>query len=257
MSDTMPINSKFGNRSENRDHNIFLEEYYGGADCYIYIDNKLYENISAIQFTLREQKKPLYGYSSLTFDKVVDGSRIVQGIIKVPVKNTKVSEVKDSFPLIEYKHDKASSRSVAPEWLYNYRAKKETDIVKYEIQKKYNKIVTEVQQSLKRLGYDIEVTGLTDIKTKLAVMNYKSENNLPINSKIDLELENRLDIHKEENVKNTLRKTGLRFYPSEDSYYYRELNPGATIVIQGEHNDWYLVQEKNGSKGYIKKEDVL
>ena len=84
---TEPKDIAFNNASKNRDHNIFTEEYYGGADTFIYIDNERYENISALSFEVRETVKPIYSYASRIFDDLAVGTRIVQGVIKIPVKN--------------------------------------------------------------------------------------------------------------------------------------------------------------------------
>ena len=111
----IPMTIKYDNKSKNRDFNLFVEEYFGGSDVFIYIDGRREHNISHIQFAIQERHKPIYGYGSRTFDDVAIGDRIVVGAMKVPIKNT-------NEQLLE-KHDYAP-RSIqqyeyVPDWVYN------------------------------------------------------------------------------------------------------------------------------------------
>lgn len=85
---------RFNNYSNNREHNIFTPEYYGGADIRVLIDDKPYDNITSIAYSVREQKKPIYSYASRIYDDIANGSRIVQGTITVPVKNETAAQKK-------------------------------------------------------------------------------------------------------------------------------------------------------------------
>lgn len=103
----------FDNRSRNREHNVFTPEYYGGADTNIYIDDKLCDSISSISFAIREQKKPIYSYASRIYDDIAHGSRIVQGVITVPIEN------KASFNRFLSKTSNNTNEIMIPKWLTN------------------------------------------------------------------------------------------------------------------------------------------
>lgn len=84
-----------------RENNLFVEEYYSSTDVKIFIEDEEQTEVSYITYTLQEQLKPLYGYSSRTFDDVAIGNRIVTGILKIPIKNPdKQSSIEDIY---EYK----------------------------------------------------------------------------------------------------------------------------------------------------------
>jgi hypothetical protein len=78
---------KYIPRIEQTEENLFMEEYYSSTDTKIYMDDVEQSEIAYISYSLREQLKPLYGYSSRTFDDVAVGNRIVTGMFKVPIKN--------------------------------------------------------------------------------------------------------------------------------------------------------------------------
>jgi hypothetical protein len=78
---------KYINRIPEREHNLFLEEYYSGTDTKVYIDNNPQTEIAYISYSVNEQLKPLYGYASRTWDDVAIGNRIVTGVLKISVKN--------------------------------------------------------------------------------------------------------------------------------------------------------------------------
>lgn len=78
---------KYIPRIEQREENLFMEEYYSSTDTKIYMDDIEQTEIGYINYSLQEQLKPLYGYASRTFDDVSVGNRIVTGMFKVPVKN--------------------------------------------------------------------------------------------------------------------------------------------------------------------------
>ena len=91
------LTHKYIPRVEQREPNLFIEEYYSSTDVTIYIDDIEQTEISYINYMLQEQLKPLYGYASRTFDDVAVGNRIVTGTLKVPIKNpdvqTKLHEI--------------------------------------------------------------------------------------------------------------------------------------------------------------------
>ena len=108
----------FNNASNNREYNIFTPEYYGGADVRIYINKRLYPNISSIQVSVREQQKPIYGYSSRVYDDIAHGTRIVQGAIRVPVKNAGPSDKVKAAARTVIQNNNSINVDV-PAWVYD------------------------------------------------------------------------------------------------------------------------------------------
>lgn len=256
MPDTSPKTIAFNNASNDRDHNIYTEEFFGGADVFIYIDDDLYEDISAVQFSVSESVKPIYGYSSRRYDDLAIGTRIVQGVIKVPVRNTNA----DKYITNDYK-DTRNNQLVntgsanVPNWVYKYTTDKNT-LGTSEVVPQYNDVksstIAEVQH---RLG--VEVTGTNDLETQNAVAEYKKANDLEVNSNIDIVLLNRMSLSGD-NVKNTTGNTELRYKPEETSPYFFTVPPKNRVVILEDVDDeWYYVQIDEGTTGYIKKSEVI
>lgn len=88
---------KYIPRLEQREPNLFIEEYYSSTDTKIFIDDMEQTEISYISYSLQEQLKPIYGYASNTFDDVAIGNRIVIGTIKVPIKNPEAQSSKEDI----------------------------------------------------------------------------------------------------------------------------------------------------------------
>lgn len=79
-------NNRYVDRTTVRNYNPFAEEYYCGTDINVDVNGKKYP-IMAIEYTLQEQLKPIYGYASRLYDDIAIGSRIVVGTMVVPIKN--------------------------------------------------------------------------------------------------------------------------------------------------------------------------
>ena len=86
MADT-PFTHKYIPRIEQRENNLFVEEYYSSTDVKIVLGDVEQTEIGYISYAVQEQLKPLYGYNSRTYDEVAIGNRIVTGVFKVPIKN--------------------------------------------------------------------------------------------------------------------------------------------------------------------------
>ncbi len=256
MSDTSPKTIVFNNASNDRDHNIYTEEFFGGADVFIYIDDELYEDISAVQFSVSENIKPIYGYSSRRYDDLAIGTRIVQGVIKVPVRNTNTNKyiTNDYNDARNNKLVNTGSTNV-PNWVYKYTTDKNTLGTSLAVPQ-YNDVksstIAEVQHKLK-----VEVTGTNGLETQKAVVEYKKANDLEVNSDIDIVLLNRLSLSGD-NVRTTTGSTKLRYKPTDESPYYFMVPVKNRVVILADVNDeWYYVQIDEGTTGYIKKSEVI
>ena len=143
--DTSPKYIAFQNGGQDREHNIYTEEFFGGADTYIYINDKLYKDISAIQYSIREQKKPIYGYASRLYDDVANGVRIVQGLIKVPVRNTSLMESLTFSPTV--RSNDVENINV-PSWVYKYEGSSQNT----NNEENASSHVYEIQNKLKEKG---------------------------------------------------------------------------------------------------------
>lgn len=58
-------------------------QYYSGADCKIYFDNILVDQIDSIGFQQSQNIRPIYGYQSHVYDALQFGTKLVQGYFQV------------------------------------------------------------------------------------------------------------------------------------------------------------------------------
>ena len=79
--------NKYVSQKEQYENNLFVEEYYSSTDTKITINDKDQTEISAINYTVQEQLKPIYGYNSRTWDEMSVGNRIVTGTFSMVIKN--------------------------------------------------------------------------------------------------------------------------------------------------------------------------
>ncbi|MCC0781732.1 hypothetical protein IR152_01005 [Clostridioides sp. ES-S-0108-01] len=117
------FNSANKKETKKRDYSTYKEEFYGSSDVLIYINGKHNKQIAAIKFYVKEQSKPIYGYTSNTFDDIAVGNRIVSGYIKVPVSNALKNisncleqDINTCDKSILNKEEKIS----IPDWIYGY-----------------------------------------------------------------------------------------------------------------------------------------
>lgn len=65
------------------DYSVFPRDYYSGSNAYIFFNNKMIDQLVALQFGLTENVVPIFGYASYTFDALARGSRIVTGSFRI------------------------------------------------------------------------------------------------------------------------------------------------------------------------------
>lgn len=218
-----PKNIAYNNKGQDRDHNIYTEEFLGGADTFIYINGERYNDISAIQYSVREQLKPVYGYSSRTYDDIISGVRIVQGVIKVPVRNTLYNEYLTFVPESESKQK--VSTAITPDWVYNYSPQISSD-----------------NNSTSK--------NIVSSKERINIINSNKENGMEINS--------RSSFSAAINQNVILEKTSLKYEPNKDSVYViSQLEEGTLIKIIDTVETYYLVEDLDTGKiGYVEKSKV-
>ena len=78
------IDLKWAGRSrEDNNFNTYYDYYFSGEDVKIYIDGLFSPTdeleISSFNFTVKQEKQPLYGFWSYNYDAVMYGSRIIAG----------------------------------------------------------------------------------------------------------------------------------------------------------------------------------
>lgn len=81
----MPVEERFNGRNVNYER--FPPQYFSGSNVYIYFEDIFIDEIETIQFELKETIMPIYGYNSHTFDRVLRGTRLVQGMFQINFKN--------------------------------------------------------------------------------------------------------------------------------------------------------------------------
>lgn len=121
--------SAFGGSSNNQ--NTYYDYYYSGQDIQVYIDGA--ESMStggvipivSFGFNIKQEKLPLYGFWSYTFDAIMRGNRIVNGTFTVAT--TSLNYIKDLLT------EAAITRKQGTESLYPIRNlnKDEENIEKY------------------------------------------------------------------------------------------------------------------------------
>jgi peptidoglycan hydrolase-like protein with peptidoglycan-binding domain len=68
------------------EYQFFPEEYFTGSDLTIYFDDIWLDELTHLQFTLKEQVMPVFGYNSYVWDSVARGNRIIQGSFAIGFK---------------------------------------------------------------------------------------------------------------------------------------------------------------------------
>ena len=173
----MSMTHKYIPKVQQREENLFLEEYYSGTDTKVVLNGNEQSEVSYISYSLSEQLKPIYGYSSRTFDDMAVGNRIVTGILKMPIKNP---EDNDSYETI------TSSTTSTLEEIQNLNQTDETKKNNTEwisstdtTQNQYtNNNIFEYQSKLIELGYTSSLSGSYDAQTRAAIYKFQSDNNL-------------------------------------------------------------------------------
>ena len=118
------LTHKYIPRIEQNEENLFMEEYFSSTDTKIFMDNEEQTEISYIQYSIQEQLKPIYGYSSRTWDDVAVGNRIVMGTFRVPIKN---NERQSTMEEITKKANKSFSIDYS-DTINDYNEKENSDL---------------------------------------------------------------------------------------------------------------------------------
>ena len=255
----MSMTHKYIPRIQQREENLFLEEYYSGTDTKVYLNNKQQSEISYISFSLNEQLKPIYGYASRTFDDMSVGNRIVTGIFKMPIKNP---EEQDSYETvvepstleeINTKNQLEENKKNNTEWINNTDNNTNTSYT--------NDNVFEYQNKLKQLGYNASDSGTYDDQTRAAIKQFQRDNNIQsvsgtLNNDTMAEIDTQIEV---QNVpkKKVEQKTNV----------YAGLTTASGIVYTLQPNEeFYLIQDLgvfsqirtiDGKDGYVESSKIV
>lgn len=183
--ETPSITHKYIPRVKNqRENNLFLEEYYSSTDVKIHIDDIEQTEIGYIGYSVQEQLKPLYGYASYTYDDMAVGNRIVTGTFKVPIKNNEsnnnLSEVKrilgGDYDANTNYNDQQERLILGTEWINNTTGRIESMI---EASNNGNLDDTDYLYiaKLRDMGYDVD-TNSSDAQIKKAIRQFQRDHNI-------------------------------------------------------------------------------
>ena len=262
MSNTQ-MTHKYIPRISQREENLFLEEYYSGTDTKVYLNGNEQTEISYISFSLNEQLKPIYGYTSRTFDDMAVGSRIVTGVFKMPIVNPKNQ---DSYETVLQGQPKSTLEEIeemnqAEEDKKNNTEWTETPYPELDPNEKEfsDHHIFEYQTKLQKLGYDVSCTGYYDDKTIAAIKRFQTDYDLQIRGTFDYDTLNQIDLVLE------LKKTPMKIAQSKIDVYAGATTSSGVVfnLMQGEPfylvqkiSNYYLIRTTSGKQGYIEASKV-
>lgn len=253
----MSMTHKYIPRIPQREENLFLEEYYSGTDSKIYINDNEQTEIGYISYSVQEQLKPIYGYSSRTFDDISVGNRIVTGVLKMPIKNpnnqdtneTVIEESRNTLEEIESNNLQQENNKKQIEWINN-SSNNTSSSSEY-----VNNQIFEYQNKLISLGYNSSNSGVMDAKTRAALKQFQLDNNIiqasyfnndtiiEIDAKIELSDTQKGRINSIANVYYGLSTTmGIvtTLQEGEEFYIINDFKNGFTQIRTIDNKDGYI-----------------
>lgn len=253
----MSMTHKYIPRIQQREENLFLEEYYSGTDTKVYLNNIEQTEISYINFSLNEQLKPIYGYASRTFDDMAVGNRIVTGVLKMPIKNP---EEQDSYETvvepstleeIENKNKTEEDKKNNTEWIKNTDTNTNNNYTSNN--------VFEYQNKLKQLGYNVSNSGTYDNKTRTAIKKYQSDNKLSTLGTLDNDTMASIDSDIE------MLNVPKKIVEEKTNVYIGLTTASGVIYTLKSNEEFYLIQDLgefsqirtiDGKDGYIETKKI-
>ena len=255
-------------RLEQTEENLFTEEYYSSTDTKIFMDDVEQSEISYISYSLREQLKPIYGYSSYTFDEMAIGNRIVTGTFKVPIKNPNAQTQQEEIM-------KANNLQIT-DFIQEYNDEQQTimdnvawiapngDVVNVE-----NKISSgsneffEYKAKLIYLGYDLDYN--SDYSTvSNQIKEFQKDNSLYAHGLFTAETMNEIDRKISEKGLSSMHlpeDTKIYLIPSNKSSYHKILKPQdayiKSMIKDSDNNEIaYIITKEEGIEGYVYIKEV-
>lgn len=257
---------KYIPRIQQREENLFIEEYYSGTDTKVYLNNSSEPaEISYISFSVNEQLKPIYGYASRTFDDMAVGSRIVTGVFKMPIKNPNKQDIyevviegketeKTTLEEIEDKNQKEETIKNNTEWVNNKN-------VTEDLTADYVNIL-DYKNNLLILGYspDTSTGSAYDSITTNEIKKFQTDNNLYTTGQFDNDTIAIINA-KMEMMKYSKRRAGwqtLNVYAGPVTYapVIKNLIYGQEFYIIQEINNFTQVRTFDGKLGFIETSKI-
>ena len=276
MNETIKFNPTVSPRKEN----IYIEEFYSGVDCNVYVDGKLFENVSGINFQIQEQLKPLYGYASRTFDDVAVGNRIVIGSIQIPVSNPSATDFKidgedKKLDLTTTEIDSTTYDSSpapitnsftikpVPDWVkqwvseYGYSFPEQT-LFEQNVDLKDISMTTvlAVQKRLLSLGYPVNLNGMLDLQTQKSLLGYQILNGLNTTGAMDRETYNHLlNIDSYQGRPTAIAQSVLDVRTGPGLHYpvFHTLQVDEAVTCLSYYKDFARIRLSDGKEGYAVK----
>lgn len=252
----MAMTHQYIPRIPQREENLFLEEYYSGTDVKVMLDGNEQSEISYIQYSVNEQLKPIYGYSSRTFDDVAVGSRIVTGVLKMPIKNpegqasydTVIGDYLTTLEKIDNKNQLEQKKKDNTDYTNNVSSKANSK--QYSSNEKF-----EYQNKLISLGYTASTSGAEDTVTRAAIIKYQKDNLLRQKGYFDLDTMTDIDLKielKDTEKATTNSDTNVYYGVSANTGVAAKLKSGEEFyLIQRLTNDFTQIRTINGKDGFI------
>lgn len=243
-----PLTHKYIPRIEQTEENLFMEEYYSSTDTKIYMDDIEQTEIAYLNYSLQEQLKPLYGYSSRTFDDVAVGNRIVTGMFKVSIKNPEAQT--PMATIIERGYNKTLEG-------YNENQQELMDTVDWI--KDQTKPTIKQEDDTESEYYNKLILMGTNFGTLEELIKdlQKSQEDLEVNGILTIPTMNRIDEllkYKNESLPTQYFPKGTKLFVSPVLGSSNEtFLEGQTVYVLDDFymRNWVNVMTKQGIKGYI------
>lgn len=254
MADSMT--HRYIPRIEQREENLFTEEYYSSTDTKIYIDDIEQTEISYISYSLQEQLKPIYGYASNTFDDVAIGNRIVTGVLKIPIKNPNaqtskedIKEQKQTTSTIEDYNQKEENIKDSVDWITG------NDTITNKIETTLDDDTFAYVTKLESLGYKVSYDSDRYI-IKEQIKQFQIDNNLNPDGILTASTKQAIDNAINNSKLKTMElKTGqyLYFQPRDSSDYEILESVSVVYIISDEYDlGWKQVMLPDGRTRFVK-----
>lgn len=279
---------KYSPRETTREYNTFTEEYFSGADVTLYLGNEKMVQVTGLQYSIQEQLKPMYGYASRVFDEVAIGNRIVIGSFRVPITNPDQNMQLNkpvAVPISNSNDDKSNRKINLPSWAIDNVKYGEVAYVNqgreyndpqgtgqsngtlpsntsstnnsYLSPLKYSEETLKVQKKLLELAYNVDITGIYDLKTKRAVQAFQESCSITITGVVDKETKGFLFGDSVTGLTYGFTTEGnvtLRLGPSSLFKAISSQLPIHTRVqIIDEEGEWYKIKLDDNKKGFVAK----
>lgn len=263
MASYLPTTHFYIPRIEQRESNLFMEEYYSSTDTKIYVDGLEDSEIGYISYSVQEQLKPLYGYASRTFDDMAVGNRIITGMFKVPIRNP---ESQTSFKDILESLDETSDSNANEDYnkkqeeLLNLKEWIESgDIITSENYIENNEIYLYVTK-LEALGYDIDASATMGQIIDILKKFQNEEDGLEVTGMLDTQTKTRIDEKlRDSSLPIVKLKSGALVYngPAKMWGERKTLASESQALVINTLDGWLHVQFEDGTEGYIEEDDVV